>query len=522
MVDGLGGDIAKKWIKSGKLPNFKAHIYDRGLWVKETTSVFPSVTAAAMTSVMTGAYPGRHDVTNFQWIDRKTGRYKCYIGTDVLGFTRDINPKVKTLFEYFPKEETAAFGFLIDKGAGHSDSLMFTAINPFRSLSPHSHVALAEFFSMFTLGKGFPALMAFYEWHVDVHAHRQGFDGKSTLKALKQADENFGRLVSLYQERGLYDQTYFVLASDHGMAPVKKSFYVDKFLEEQGFKTRVISWNLGESHIPSDWDRVDSLLGTTKKFYDSDSVVGAAGGGCATIDLVANGGVPINGKKTSDLWEVPLSYSDVRQAKTKKGKVVDLVALFNQVEGIDFMLMRDDADGQDGERRIRVVNEGGEILICRVTVPDQGNFYKYEVLEGKDPLSLADEHQIRPLVKSGRYYEEKAWYEALRGEDYPDAVVQFSQLFDSPRAPTLLLCAAKNWSFNSLIVGKHAGPLEEEMIATLAFSGPGLEKGKIDQARIVDMVPTVLSLLGVSYDDKNLDGKSLVEVDHGMIKIQSQ
>ncbi len=509
VVDGLGGDIAKKWIKEGKLPHFKKHIYDRGLWVKEATSVFPSVTAAAMTSIMTGVYPGKHNVINFQWIDRQTGHYKCYIGTDIFNFTQDLNPNVKTIFEYFPKEETASFGFLMDKGSGHTDTLIFAALNPFRGLSAQAHVALSEFLSLFSLGKAFPRLMAFYEWHVDVRGHRQGGESKATLREMQDADANFGRLVQMYEERGLYDQTYFILISDHGMAPVKKSFYVDKYLEENGFKTRMISWNLGESHIPSDWDRVDSLLGTTKKIYDADSVVGAAGGGCATVDLVRNGGIAINGKGTAALWKEQLTYSDVRQAKTAQGQVVDVIELMNEVKAIDFLLVRDDADGVDGERRVRVVSDKGETLIRRVQGPNNYFFYKMEVLKGKDPLSLVDEHQIRPLVRSDRFYEAKAWYEALRGEDYPDAVIQFAQVFDSPRAPTLLLCAAEDWSFNSQIVGKHAGPLEEEMIATFCLAGPGIEKGELKQARIVDMVPTVLKLLGVEQEAP-LDGKSIL------------
>ncbi len=509
VVDGLRGDHARRWLRLGLLPNFKKHIYDRGLWVDHATSIFPSVTAAAMTSVMTGVYPGRHNVANFQWIDRNTGKYKSYIGTDIVDFVNDMNPDVKTIFQYFPKEETASFGFLMDKGAGHADSLMFTALNPFRGLSPHMHVAISELFSLFKGGKSFPRLMAFYEWEVDVRGHRQGSWSKETFQALQQADENFGRLVSLYQQRGIYDQTYFVLISDHGMARVKKRFNVDRYLEEHGFKTRLISWNLGESHIPSDWDRVDSLLGTTKKVYDSDSVVGAAGGGCAAIEFVANGGVPSSGEKTADLWKKQLTYSDLRHAKTKKGEEVDVIDLLCRAKAVDFMLVRDDADGQDGERRIRVVNQKGETLLRRMTLPGKGFVYKYQVLQGKDPLSLADEHQIRPLVDSGRFYEEKTWYQALQNEDYPDAVVQFCQIFDSSRAPTVILCAAEYWSFNSQIVGKHAGALEEEMRATFSLSGPGIAKQELSQARIVDMVPTVLKLMGVKFDPEKLDGRSI-------------
>lgn len=512
VVDGLNGDLAHRWMREGKLPHFKEHLHDRGLRVKEATSVFPSVTAAAMTSLMTGAYPSRHGITNFQWINRQNGHYKSYIGSDIVEFTKDMYPEVKTIFEYFPKQETASFGFLVDRGAGHADSLVYTALNPFRSLSPQTYIAISDFFSLFALGDGFPRLMSFYEWEVDVRGHRQGANAKPTFEALKVADTNFGRLVNLYKQRGLYDKTYFVLVSDHGMAPVKKRFYIDEFLRENGFDPRRISWNLGESHFPQDWDRVDSLLGTTKRIYGRDVIVGASGGGVATIDLVKEGGKSKNGIKEPVLWREQLKYSDVRNTRTRKGEIIDLIDLFKKEKAIDFILVRDDEDGVQGERKIRVVSRKGETLLTRVHMPGEGKFYKYEVLEGKDPLDLADEHQIRPYVESGRFYEEKVWYEMLRGEDYPDAVVQYCQIFDSPRAPTLFLCAAKNWSFNSIIVGKHAGPLEEEMIATFFISGPGISKKEIKQARIVDMVPTVLALMGVPFDPTQMDGKPIIEL----------
>lgn len=509
VVDGLGGEVAHRMIRNGELPNFKKHIHDRGIWVKEATSVFPSVTAAAMTSLMTGTYPARHDVVNFQWINRENGHYKSYIGTDIFDFIKDTNPEIKTIFEYFPRNETASFGFLLDKGSGHADSLIFTALNPFRGVAPQAHIALTELTSLLFLGNGngFPRLMSVYEWHVDVKSHRKGITGNETKEELKEADAKFGSLVELYQQRGIYDQTYFILISDHGMAPVKKSFYLDEFFREQGFKPRRISWNLGESHIPQDWDRVDSLLGTTKRIYGRDVIIGAAGGGCATIDLVRNGGVSINGKKEKELWKERLTYSDARRYRKRDGKEADVIDMLINLKAVDFVLVRDDDDGVDGQRKARVINRKGETLITRTEIPGEGKFYKYEVLEGKDPLDLADEHQVRPYVKSGQFYEEKLWYEILEGEDYPDAVVQLCQIFDSPRAPTMLVSAAKYWSFNSRIIGKHAGLLEEEMIATFTFSGPGIPKKDIKQARIVDMVPTVLTLMGQEYDPDKLDGK---------------
>lgn len=512
VVDGLGGPLAQQLMREGQLPNFKKYLYDRGLWVENVTSVFPSVTAAAMTSVMTGAYPGRHGIANFQWVDRDTGNYRSYIGSDIFDFNKDIDTKVKTLFQYFPKDETASFGLLINRGVGHSDSLIYTALNPLYGLAPQAHVAVCDFLKTFSLGQEFPRVMSCYEWNVDDRGHKYGPRAKVTMEVLRQADAHFGDLVKLYQERGHFDQTYFVLISDHGFAPVSKKFYVDKYLKQFGFKTKLISYNLGETKIPTKLDRLESLFGSLGKVYGFDAVIGAAGGGGATVDLVKNGGVPTDGKTEADLWKETLKYSDVRRYKMRNGKTVDVLELLLQPPAIDVIVLRDDRDGgADGERVVRIVGRSGETQITRKVIPGEGDFYKYEVVKGKDPLSLADEHQVREVAGSGRFYEAKLWKQILDQEDYPDIVVQVCQYFDTPRASTLYLCAAKDWSLNSIVKGRHAGPLEEEMKAIFMIAGPGIPHGKVERARIVDMVPTVLTLLGVKYDPASLDGQPLPE-----------
>jgi predicted AlkP superfamily phosphohydrolase/phosphomutase len=73
-------------------------------------------------------------------------------------------------------------------------------------------------------------------------------------------------------------------------------------------------------------------------------------------------------------------------------------------------------------------------------------------------------------------------------------------------------CSLLRGNYKVAIVGKHAGPLEEEMIATFFISGPGISKKEIKQARIVDMVPTVLALMGVPFDPTQMDGKPIIEL----------
>ena len=61
IIDGLRGDMARKYADEGLMPNLRDHFLERGVWVEHATTVFPTITGAAIPSLLTGAYPGRHN-----------------------------------------------------------------------------------------------------------------------------------------------------------------------------------------------------------------------------------------------------------------------------------------------------------------------------------------------------------------------------------------------------------------------------------------------------------------------------
>ncbi len=95
------------------------------------------------------------------------------------------------------------------------------------------------------------------------------------------------------------------------------------------------------------------------------------------------------------------------------------------------------------------------------------------------------------------------------GTDYPDALLQINQLFDSPRAGDIVVSANPGYDLrakheNPEHCSSHGSLHRDHMIVPIAIN---TEISK-DYIRTVDLFPTVLELLGYELP-ANLDGKSL-------------
>ena len=131
IIDALSSQMCVPAIKEGRLPNL-AKLVEHGFMKEESVSIFPSLTPAATSTIVTGDYPKQHGVLGFHWFDRKNQEV-AYYGDDfwivnALGFgeffddcLRKLNGKrltSTTIFERLADEEmkSASFNFLIFRG----------------------------------------------------------------------------------------------------------------------------------------------------------------------------------------------------------------------------------------------------------------------------------------------------------------------------------------------------------------------------------------------------------------------
>lgn len=104
-------------------------VLTKGIAVQEATTVFPSYTYAAWTSMFTGVFPGAHGITgnSLFFRDRAIARYyteyhtdavKALLGDDFL--SDDINAQVKTLYESIGQSggQSSVVHHMLTRGSG--------------------------------------------------------------------------------------------------------------------------------------------------------------------------------------------------------------------------------------------------------------------------------------------------------------------------------------------------------------------------------------------------------------------
>jgi hypothetical protein len=106
------------------------------------------------------------------------------------------------------------------------------------------------------------------------------------------------------------------------------------------------------------------------------------------------------------------------------------------------------------------------------------------------------------------------WLCDTAATEHPDFVPQAWEMMQSPRAGDIVAFAANDWSFDLRAAGGHGAALGADMRTSLFIAGPDIPRGRaIHTARLVDLLPTLLDLLGESHrleSHEALDGISIL------------
>jgi Type I phosphodiesterase / nucleotide pyrophosphatase len=80
VIDGASPRVVCPAIQTGRLPNLK-RIADAGSMHQASVTIFPSITPAATTSIVTGSYPAEHGIAGASWFDESRHEV-AYYGDD--------------------------------------------------------------------------------------------------------------------------------------------------------------------------------------------------------------------------------------------------------------------------------------------------------------------------------------------------------------------------------------------------------------------------------------------------------
>ncbi|MBI2173679.1 MAG: alkaline phosphatase family protein, partial [Candidatus Omnitrophica bacterium] len=559
-VDGLRLDVLLEMASGGFLPNLKRVFLDRGLLVPNAFSVFPSNTLIANGALFTGRFPDRTGIKSQNQFERATLKPIVQFSRWLPdGFFPQPHTRVINLLDKYAPENT--HGFLIKRGVptmatylGKSfrwttlpiaplnpppqwfhraintiGPLKWTSNLPWRLDTVNAQYAVEELI-------GDPDARVIAIWFpmldkVSHHSPRGQFG--AARRELALVDRYLGRILQQLKQVGWESSTYLILLSDHGHMGGKEG--VNQIC-----------------NLPRDWGH--QVLGCNAKVVgqewlhpgiDPSRILFFDNQGSGQAKLFLPYGSYWRGAwRRNRLYELTHYYLRPSQRSVN---LLESLANFHPPhwngdgpKPVDLILVK-----LDEERTLVYRGPSNQAIIYRTKGNDSQEYYRYEPVQqlwqsedgsiefrmpqpGVDPLGyLKDPHFLQ--ATGGKQWLKEAhlaneWLHATFKTRYPDAVVLMAKFFAwspplkdlaSLRDPDLLVTASEGWSFRSdnELGTDHGYPLADSMRITLSLSGPNIAHGALQNPqRIVDILPTVLQMVGKQYDTGQMDGELIAGI----------
>jgi hypothetical protein len=464
--DGMDERRMEELLAEGRLPNIRKRFFEGGVRVRHAVSSLPSSTYPNSSSVITGRFPGHHHIMGNFWFDRRTLECRDYMSYSSY-LTVNDHLAVPTLYDLLSDRLTVSIAHHTHKGVTTSinnDKVFFWAwaLGDYRMADSRAGLSVQEVIPLANRVGRWPSVLLTYHPGVDEIGHRCGTNSARYARALATIDRVVGEVTGFLEQQGLGESVVYILVTDHGMVPASQSIDIlDWIAANRRVKIR-------RQGIKADdyGDRQDLMAGY-------DDVGGIDAGRVAMVHLRSRRGWPYRPES-----QEALDFVTARPP-------------LHELPCVEVVLLRDGAD------RVRVFSKAGTAGVERRSENGQKQ-YRLAEYQG-DPLEYLADASLAAFVRGG-WHSSHEWLEATAASRFPDFVSQAVELFDSPRTGDVVIMSADDWLLYRR--GEHAGHgscLARDMRIPLFFSGPGLPKGaEIDHARLVDVMPTILGLLGES------------------------
>lgn len=248
-------------------PNFQKIMAKRAE-VEGVCSVYPASTYPAHTTLMTGCYPGKHGVySNFplrpvpdgiaHWplyaksvfaedifaAAKRAGWTTAAVYWPITGCNPNIDHIINEYFFYYPDEMKEPEKAFAQQGA---DAVALQAVRENAHLLPTTRgsqeLMPTSVFDPFIMGctcslirNAQPDLLMVHNCYPDSHRHRYGTFSEQIKAALDMTDQWLGDVVAAMEAAGVYEQTNFVILSDHGQMDYARIVRMNVLLKQGGF-----------------------------------------------------------------------------------------------------------------------------------------------------------------------------------------------------------------------------------------------------------------------------------------------
>jgi len=205
VIDSLKPEMLERAIDTGRAPALKA-LVERGVYIRDCVSSFPSVTPVASASITTGLGPDRHQIPSMNWYHRGEERYveygSSFAATRTFGIVRSLYDTVYNMnLAHLSRAERTVFETVEDAGfrAACTTYLIFRGRHRHEAdeAGPYTRIAKAAQFRHAVWG---PTEL----FYADLFASRKT-DCRSTLGMPGQRDRHSGCVAAHLVEEDLFD-----------------------------------------------------------------------------------------------------------------------------------------------------------------------------------------------------------------------------------------------------------------------------------------------------------------------------
>ena len=267
LLDGLSNTELKSRLAEDPdaIPNLRRLIRNGAMFEYGSLTNFPSITWPSHNAIGTGAWGGHHDIVNPTYYLRETRETVTPQGQQ-FETAKFLGDGVETLYEAFHRvfgdwngnegAFTASIHEPCTRGADHATlerkvigdrGRLKEATDRYnKDTSPkwlgdkqegahrESIVdgrGIAQVAVLYTDASHPPPKFMYHEFTLtDGVGHDYGPHSDGERVALDETDVRVGHVLSLLEERGMYDDTLFIITTDHGMASVNASLKANQVL----------------------------------------------------------------------------------------------------------------------------------------------------------------------------------------------------------------------------------------------------------------------------------------------------
>lgn len=487
-VDGMDLQTMELLRTTGQLPNIDHLFEDNGIEVQHAVTSIPAVTYANTVSLFTGCFPGTHGIVGNTWFDPRDLRAVDYITLrDYLTVNQDFTHK--TIYEMLDDRLTFNVHCPTRRGAAVTlDNPVLKgaafAVQRYANVDELVGGTIEEVGWVAWYEKRWPELLVHYFPGVDEIGHTYGANSHEYREALRNIDRQIGRVVRAVQREKVADRVYFILTSDHGHVPADPERVIDltAFLKDR-CKLRVATTADAPAVITaaSREDRLAALEPFDAFLVDASHRHGV-------IHL-----------RDHDGWGRRPAPDRIQHVLFPGGEFSGPPDLC-RIRGIALVCH---ADGPD---RVRIYSRRESALIERRLIapdpdkPERATLAQYRIAPDAagrvpDPLRYR-RHGLADFLTAG-WHGSRDWLAATADTEFPDFVPQIVEYFDSVRAGDIVVFTSGDYAFTGHHAGNHGSAVRRDLRIPMFFAGPGLKgDAEIPCARIVDVVPTILQMLG--------------------------